>query len=340
MILHGAKITPETESVLDASGSPLVETVDLRKTYRVQAGYFSKRKKALHAVDGVSLSIFPGETFGLVGESGCGKSTFGRLVLYLETPTSGLVRFRSKDLAGLSPSEMRTLRRHMQIIFQDPYSSLNPRKRAGWLIGEPLVIHKVGTRSEILERVAELMREVGLKPDDMNRYPHQFSGGQRQRIGIARALALNPDLIVADEPVSALDVSVQAQVLQLLETLQGKYNLTYILISHDLGVIHHLSDRIGVMYLGQIVDIAPKEMFLAAPYHPYTEALLASAPKIDPQRRHLQRAPLTGDVPSPLAPPPGCRFHTRCPYAEAVCRHEHPVLENKGDGHYMACHFR
>ena len=340
MIPQGAKIAPETEFSLDPSGSPLVETVDLRKTYRVRAGYFSKQKRALHAVDGVSLSIFPGETFGLVGESGCGKSTFGRLILNLERPTAGRVRFRTKDLADLSASEMRTLRRHMQIIFQDPYSSLNPRKRAGWLIGEPLVIHKVGSRSEILEKVAELMREVGLKPDDMNRYPHQFSGGQRQRIGIARALALNPDLIVADEPVSALDVSVQAQVLQLLENLQGKYNLTYILISHDLGVIHHLSDRIGVMYLGQVVDIAPKEMFLTAPYHPYTEALLASAPRIDPKRRHLQRAPLTGDVPSPLDPPPGCRFHTRCPYAEAVCRHEHPVLEDKGAGHFMACHLR
>jgi len=340
MIPSGAKIVSEAESPLDAPRSPLVETVDLRKTYWVRAGYFSKRRRALNAVDGVSLSILPGETFGLVGESGCGKSTFGRLILYLEKPTSGVIRFKSKNLADLSSSELRNLRRHMQIIFQDPYSSLNPRKRAGWLIGEPLVIHNAGSRSEIAERVAELMREVGLKRDDMNRYPHQFSGGQRQRIGIARALALNPDLIVADEPVSALDVSVQAQVLQLLETLQEKYHLTYVLISHDLGVIHHLSDRIGVMYLGEIMDIAPKEMFLSAPYHPYTEALLASAPRIDPQRRHLRRAPLKGDVPSPLAPPPGCRFHTRCPYAEAVCRHEHPVLEDKGGGHYMACHFR
>ncbi len=322
------------------SKSPLAAVKNLRKVYSVQRGFFGRKSRYLRAVDGISLSVFPGETFGLVGESGCGKSTLARLILRLEEPTGGQVLFRGQDLETLSSRELRGLRKHMQMVFQDPYSSLNPAKRVGWLIAEPLVIHGVGNGSEIHDRVGSLMEEVGLNPKDRNRFPHQFSGGQRQRIGIARALALNPDLIVADEPVSALDVSVQAQVLRLLENLQKKHNLTYLIIAHDLGVVHYISDRIGVMYLGTLMDIASKEQFLNPPFHPYTEALLKAAPRIERTGTESKYAPLQGDVPSPLSPPPGCRFHTRCPYADMVCRKEPPLLEDKGNGHFMACHFR
>jgi len=322
------------------AGTLILEAENLRKTFQLRRKYFARGSQALHAVDGVTLHLRAGETFGLVGESGCGKSTLGRALLFLDPPSEGRVRFRGRNLRRLSRGELRKLRRNMQMIFQDPYSSLNPRKTAGWLIGEPLLIHGVGSRAEIRERVEFLMKEVGLQPEHMSRFPHEFSGGQRQRIGIARSLALNPDFIVADEPISSLDVSIQAQILELLKTLQVKYHLTYLIISHDLSVIHHVSDRIGVMYLGELVDLAPGGSFLKPPYHPYTEALLAAAPRIDPARRRRIRSPLRGDVPSPLSPPPGCRFHTRCPYAESVCRRERPPLEDKGENHFMACHFR
>ena len=310
---------------------PLVEIKDLKK-------YFpAAHKQIVRAVDGVSFAIRRGETLGLVGESGCGKTTIGRCLLRLIEPTSGEIRFGGRDLLKLRRGELRQLRRRMQIIFQDPYSSLNPRMKVGSIIAEPLEIHGVSDKRERRERVAELLSVVGLDPDYASRYPHQFSGGQRQRIGIARALALNPDFIVADEPVSALDVSVQAQVVNLLQDLQEKFGLTYLFISHGLAVVKHISTRVGVMYLGKLVELAPAEEIYAQPLHPYTQALLAAIPVPDPDAKKELKQKLGGDVPNPIAPPPGCRFHTRCPHATDRCRAEEPEFAEIAPGHFVAC---
>jgi oligopeptide/dipeptide ABC transporter ATP-binding protein len=317
------------------TNQPLVEIEDLKKHF--PGGH----NAVVRAVDGVSFAINRGETLGLVGESGCGKTTVGRLLLRLIEPTSGEIRFDGRNLMELDRGDMRALRRRMQIIFQDPYSSLNPRMKIGSIIAEPLEIHRVGDKRDRKDRVAELLRVVGLDPDYAQRYPHQFSGGQRQRIGIARALALNPDFIVADEPVSALDVSVQAQVVNLMQDLQERFGLTYLFISHGLAVVKHISTRVGVMYLGKLVELAPAEEIYANPLHPYTQALLAAIPIPDPDvdresTRMLGRR-LGGDAPNPIAPPSGCRFHTRCPHAFERCRAEEPALEEVSPGHFVAC---
>jgi oligopeptide/dipeptide ABC transporter ATP-binding protein len=292
--------------------------------------------EVVRAVDGVTFEIYKGETLGLVGESGCGKSTVGRCLLRLMEPTRGEVYFEARDVLKLSGRDLRALRREMQIIFQDPYASLNPRMKVREIVGEPLIVHGTGTKQERRDRVAELLTKVGLDPDYMNRYPHEFSGGQRQRIGIARALALNPKLIVADEPVSALDVSVQAQVVNLLEDLQGEFNLTYLFISHGLAVVEHISDRVAVMYLGRIVEVATAAELYANPLHPYTRALLSSIPVPDPTRKR-ERIVLHGDVPTPINPPAGCRFHTRCPEAIPECSRIDPDLREVAPGHTVAC---
>ncbi|MFC1835176.1 ABC transporter ATP-binding protein [Thermodesulfobacteriota bacterium] len=309
------------------------------KYYPVKEGFFTRGDLKVHAVDSVNLVIRRGETLGLVGESGCGKSTLGRLVLALETPTSGRIIFRGRDLAELSRSEMKELRREMQMIFQDPYSSLNPRMTVRSIIAEPLLIHDIGSRADRREMVNDLMEEVGLRPEYADRYPHEFSGGQRQRIGIARALALNPSLIIADEPVSALDVSIRSQVINLLEDLQDKHDLTYLFISHDLSVVEHISDRVAVMYLGKILEIGDRMSIFNSAAHPYTEALLSAVPIPDP-RVHRERIILEGDVPSPIHPPPGCRFHPRCWLSIPVCSEVEPPLMEVGDGRMAACHVR
>jgi oligopeptide transport system ATP-binding protein len=291
----------------------------------------------LHAVDDVSFDVMQGETFGLVGESGCGKTTTGRCILRLLEPTAGEIRFDGQNILELQPDAMRAVRRHMQMIFQDPYGSLNPRMTTGTILEEPLIIHKMGRRTERLKRVAELLRIVGLEEDAMNRFPHEFSGGQRQRIGIARALALNPKLIVADEPVSSLDVSVQAQIINLLKELQEKLKLTFVFIAHDLSVVEHFSDRIGVMYLGKMVEIAPSVDLFREPLHPYTKVLLNSIPIPDPALRKKRKA-LAGEVPIATDPPSGCRFHPRCPIAVARCKVEEPPLRLLRPNHFVACH--
>jgi len=298
-----------------------------------------KEVAAVKAVDGVTLAIQQGETLGLVGESGCGKSTYGRAILRLEEPTSGELWFNGENILAYPKSQLRALRREMQIIFQDPFSSLNPRKTVAQIIGEPLLVHGVRSRREREDRVAELMTLVGLQQDQMRRYPHMFSGGQRQRIGVARALALNPKLVVCDEAVSALDVSIQAQVINLLEELQTEFGLTYLFISHDLSVVEHVSDRVAVMYLGKIVEIAPSQDLYANPLHPYTQALLSAVPIPDPFLKRTGRIILKGDVPSPIDPPSGCRFHPRCLYAQRVCHEREPVLEEHRPRHWAACFF-
>jgi peptide/nickel transport system ATP-binding protein/oligopeptide transport system ATP-binding protein len=314
----------------------LLEVTDLIKHYPVRRGLLRRRAGTVHAVDGVSFSLGIGETLGLVGESGCGKSTVARSVLRLVEPTSGRIRIKGSDITHLGKTEMRAHRREMQIVFQDPFASLNPRMRAGDIVGEPLTVHGLASGREWQARVAELFDQVGLRPDQMRNYPHQFSGGQRQRICIARALALGPDLIVCDEPVSALDVSIQAQVINLLIDLQKKHGFSYLFIAHDLAVVAHISHRVAVMYLGRIVEIADKAELFANPRHPYTQALLASVPVADPRAKRL--TPLVdGDVPSPVNPPSGCAFHTRCRYAMPQCKLDRPMLVDTGAGHQVAC---
>ena len=321
------------------SNETLLEVKELKKYFALRGGLFSKAVGYVRAVDGVSFHIRQGETLGLVGESGSGKSTTGRSILRLIEPTSGEVYFKGQDVLKLEKGELRTLRRQMQIIFQDPYASLNPRMTVGSIVGEPLTIHKIGSRSDRAGRVEAILQRVGLSAEHMRRYPHEFSGGQRQRIGIARALALQPDLIIGDEPVSALDVSIQAQVINLLQDLQREYGLTYLIIAHDLNVIRHISHRIAVMYLGKIMEVADSESLYRSPQHPYTEALLSAVPVPDPSRRR-DRVVLKGDIPSPIYPPSGCVFHTRCSYVEDRCRTEVPVLKTLSDGRQVACHLR
>jgi oligopeptide/dipeptide ABC transporter ATP-binding protein len=317
----------------------VLEVQDLKTYFPVRKGLLRRTVGQVHAVDGVSFSIGAGETLGLVGESGCGKTTVGRSVLRLIEPTAGVIRLGGRDITRLGRAELRPFRREMQIIFQDPFSSLNPRMRAGDIVGEPLKVHGTVPARERRERVAALFARVGLSEAQMDNYPHQFSGGQRQRIGVARALALNPKLIVGDEPVSALDVSIQAQVINLLTDLQRELGLAYLFISHNLAVVEHISHRIAVMYLGRIVEHTDRETLFRKPLHPYTEALLAAVPVPDPAARRAKRV-LQGDVPSPLHPPAGCHFHTRCPYAEARCRSETPRLREIEPGHHVACHLR
>jgi peptide/nickel transport system ATP-binding protein/oligopeptide transport system ATP-binding protein len=316
--------------------SPLLEVTDLVKHYPVRAGVLRRAVGTVHAVDGVSFALAKGETLGLVGESGCGKSTVARSVLRLVEPTSGQIRIDGTDITHLSKSDLRPVRRTMQIVFQDPFASLNPRMTAGNIVGEPLAVHGLGSADEQRQRVATLFQQVGLRPDQMKNYPHQFSGGQRQRICIARALALQPRLIVCDEPVSALDVSIQAQVINLLIDLQREHGFSYLFIAHDLAVVAHISHRVAVMYLGRIVEIADKAELFDNPRHPYTQALLASVPLADPRKKRLQ--PLVdGDVPSPVNPPSGCAFHTRCRYAMPECKVERPALREAGPAHQVAC---
>jgi oligopeptide transport system ATP-binding protein len=320
---------------------PLLRVKNLVKNFLIGGGGVFSREERLHAVNDVSFELDAGETLGLVGESGCGKSTTGRCILRLIEPTSGEVWFKGANVTALDKSALRALSRDMQIIFQDPYASLNPRMRVGAIIGEALIIHGLTrNRREFEDRIVALLETVGLHADHMRRYPHEFSGGQRQRIGIARALAVSPRLIVCDEPVSALDVSIQAQVINLLEELQQRFGLTYIFIAHDLSVVEHISTRVAVMYLGKIVEIATARDLYAAPLHPYTEALLSAAPIPDPAVRR-QRTVLQGDVPSPIRPPSGCQFHTRCPIRQLpLCARETPALKRTGDGHWVACHLR
>jgi oligopeptide transport system ATP-binding protein len=320
--------------------APLLQVKNLVKHFPVKGGLLQREVGKVHAVDGLSFDLTAGETLGVVGESGCGKSTMGRCLLRLIEPTSGEVWFEGKNVTAMGKNDLRAMARDMQIIFQDPYASLNPRMTVAAIIGEALTIHKLASTKEAYQaRIVELLETVGLSADHMRRYPHEFSGGQRQRIGIARALAVNPKLVVCDEAVSALDVSIQAQVINLLEDLQEQFGLTYIFIAHDLSVVEHISDRVAVMYLGRIVEIAPARDLYITPRHPYTEALLSAVPIPDPTVKR-KRVMLQGDVPSPINPPTGCHFHTRCPKAQHPrCSTEKPQLQQAADGHWVSCHF-
>ena len=318
--------------------SPLLEVRGLKKHFPVYKGVFSRVSGQVYAVDGVSFHIERGETLGLVGESGCGKSTVGRTLLKLLEPTGGQIIVKGNDITHLDKQQMFPYREQMQMIYQDPYASLNPRMSAGQIVGEPLTIHKVAAGEARRDRVASLFERVGLRPELMNSYPHEFSGGQRQRIGIARALALSPELVIGDEPVSALDVSIQAQIINLLMDLQDELKLSYLFVAHDLAVVEHISHRVAVMYLGRIVEMTDKTTLFEMPLHPYTEALLAAVPIAKAHSRRRNRVILTGDVPSPINPPSGCHFHTRCLYAMARCRHDVPALREVQTGHWAACH--
>jgi oligopeptide transport system ATP-binding protein len=322
------------------SGEPaLLEIRHVKKYFPIRKGVLQREVARVHAVDDVTFAVREGETLGLVGESGCGKSTLGRTVVRLLEPTDGEITFQGTAIQGLGTRRLRPLRREMQMVFQDPYASLNPRKRVGTIVSDPMRIHNLGSRADQKRRVGEILETVGLSPEHYNRFPHEFSGGQRQRIGIARALALRPKLIVADEPVSALDVSIQSQMLNLLDDLQNEFQLTYIFIAHDLGVVRHVSDRIAVMYLGKIVELSPAQELYTRPIMPYTEALLSAVPIPDPDlAEKRERIVLEGDVPSPINPPSGCRFHPRCRYATEVCQQIEPPLVDYGNGHLAACH--
>ena len=329
-----------TAASTTAAGDVILEVKDLKMYFPVTSGIIFQRKVAdVKAVDGVTFSIKKGETLGLVGESGCGKTTTGRAILQLYKPTEGHVTFEGQELTELKGSEMRAMRRKIQVIFQDPYGSLNPRMTCGDIVGEPLTVHKLtSSKGEYRDRVSELLEVTGLNPYMADRYPHEFSGGQRQRIGIARALAVNPSFIVCDEPVSALDVSIQAQVINLLEELQEQFDLTYLFIAHDLSVVRHISDRVAVMYLGQIVEITGSDQLYERPLHPYTVALMSAVPVADPDHQML-RVPLEGDVPDPADAPPGCKFHPRCAYAQDICKTDVPTLKEIEPGHEASCHF-
>jgi peptide/nickel transport system ATP-binding protein/oligopeptide transport system ATP-binding protein len=320
--------------------APTLSVTDLRKHFRRRTGFLSRDPGIVYAVDSVSLTVGHGETLGLVGESGCGKSTVGRSILRLIEPSSGTIRLLDQDITHVGAGELRRLRRHMQMIFQDPFSSLNPRLSAGEIVAEPIATHGIASGQEKWERVASLFERVGLRPDQMSDFPSQFSGGQRQRIGIARALAAGPSLIIGDEPVSALDVSIQAQVLNLLMDLQDQDKISYLFIAHDLAVVRHISHRIAVMYLGRIVELASKEALFASPQHPYTEALLSAVPVPKAKARRRKKIILEGEIPSPMHPPSGCRFHTRCPYAQAICKSTPPELREIAPSHWVSCHFR
>jgi oligopeptide transport system ATP-binding protein len=327
------------EQTGDSGETALLEVRHVKKYFPIRKGILQREVARVHAVDDVSFAVREGETLGLVGESGCGKSTLGRTVVRLLEPTDGQIVFQGTPIESLGARRLRPLRREMQMVFQDPYASLNPRKRVGTIVSDPMRIHDLGSRADQKRRVGEILETVGLSPEHYNRFPHEFSGGQRQRIGIARALALRPKLIIADEPVSALDVSIQSQMLNLLDDLQNDFNLTYVFIAHDLGVVRHVSDRIAVMYLGKIVELSPAEELYTRPIMPYTEALLSAVPIPDPDlAEKRERIVLEGDVPSPINPPSGCRFHPRCRYATDVCRQVEPPLVDDGNGHLAACH--
>jgi oligopeptide/dipeptide ABC transporter ATP-binding protein len=339
MSVNDTETAPAAETGQDRQ--PLLRVAGVKKYFPITQGIIFQREVGrVHAVDGVDVDVYPGETLGVVGETGCGKTTLGRLMCRLLQPTEGRIEFEGRDITNLKGKELRQLRRRVQMIFQDPYSSLNPRKRVGQIIGDPFQIHGIGDGKERKLRVQELMERVGLNPEHYNRFPAEFSGGQRQRIGVARALALRPRLIIADEPVSALDVSIQAQVINLLEDLQDEFKLTYVFIAHDLSVVRHVSDRVAVMYLGRVVELANAKRLYAEPKHPYTGALLSAVPVADPDlAEKRERVILHGDVPSPIDPPSGCRFHPRCPKAQQLCIDVDPPLERKVADDLAACHF-
>jgi oligopeptide transport system ATP-binding protein len=317
--------------------TPLLEVKNLKKYFEIKKGLFGRTVGEVKAVDGISFAVQKGEVLGLVGESGCGKSTTGRSILRLIEPTEGQIYFEGQEITSLKEDDMRKMRRDMQIVFQDPYASLNPRHTVEKIISEPLIVHGIGSKKEQVEKVHQLLEVVGLSSYHAKRYPHQFSGGQRQRIGIARALAVNPKLIIADEPVSALDVSIQSQVLNLMQDLQREFELTYIFIAHDLSVVKHISDRVGVMYLGRLVELTTKEQLYENPKHPYTQALLSAVPIVDPDYKK-ERILLQGDLPSPSNPPTGCAFHTRCSACMDICKTERPEFKENYEGHFVACH--